>query len=64
MEIHREAQSSLRELVNDFGEAVHIGILEGTETVYLDKNGKLTSSPFIFPHTERIIQHIALDAEK
>ncbi|AXN40832.1 IclR family transcriptional regulator [Peribacillus butanolivorans] len=37
MEIHREAQSSLKKLVNDFGEAVHIGILEGTETVYLDK---------------------------
>ncbi|MEW9672144.1 IclR family transcriptional regulator [Ammoniphilus sp. 3BR4] len=37
MEIHREAQPILKNLVDELGEAVHIGILEGTETVYLDK---------------------------
>ncbi|MED4585281.1 IclR family transcriptional regulator [Brevibacillus choshinensis] len=50
MEIHREAQPILKKLVNDFGEAVHIGILEGTETVYLDKIESL--------HPVRLSSHI------
>src|SRR3954454_13969734 len=37
MEIHREAQPILTKLLHNFGEAIHIGTLEGTETVYLDK---------------------------
>jgi len=37
MEIHREAQPILRELVETLGEAVHIGVLEGIETVYLNR---------------------------
>ncbi|MET3289263.1 UNVERIFIED_CONTAM: IclR family KDG regulon transcriptional repressor [Brevibacillus sp. OAP136] len=50
MEIHREAQPIVKKLVNDFGEAVHIGILEGTETVYLDKMESL--------HPVRLSSHI------
>jgi IclR family KDG regulon transcriptional repressor len=37
MDIHREAQPVLMELLANYGEAIHIGILEGTQTVYLDK---------------------------
>jgi IclR family transcriptional regulator, KDG regulon repressor len=37
MDIHREAQPILTKLLYDYGEAIHIGILEGTETVYLEK---------------------------
>lgn len=37
MEIHREAKPYLEELVETLDEAVHLGVLEGTEIVYLDK---------------------------
>ncbi|WP_428911556.1 IclR family transcriptional regulator [Niallia sp. Krafla_26] len=37
MDLHKEAQSILMKLQQDYGEAIHIGVLEGTETVYLDK---------------------------
>ena len=37
MDIHREARSVLLELLESYGEAVHIGILEGVQTVYLEK---------------------------
>lgn len=37
MELHREAQGVALELANKLGEAVHIGILEETATVYLNK---------------------------
>ncbi|MBE7120641.1 IclR family transcriptional regulator [Bacillus cereus] len=50
MEIHREARPILKKLVNDFGEAVHIGVLEGTETIYLDKMEGL--------HPVRLSSHI------
>lgn len=50
MEIHQEAQPILKKLVHDFGEAVHIGILEGNETVYLDKMDSL--------HPVRLSSHI------
>lgn len=37
MEIHREAQPILEEVVQRTQEAVHLGILEGTDIVYLNK---------------------------
>lgn len=37
MDIHREARSILIKLQQDYGEAIHIGVLEGIETVYLEK---------------------------
>ncbi|RHW38595.1 IclR family transcriptional regulator [Lysinibacillus yapensis] len=36
-EITKEAQQLLNKLLEDFVETVHIGVLEGTHTVYLDK---------------------------
>ncbi|SDH86094.1 transcriptional regulator, IclR family [Alteribacillus persepolensis] len=37
MEIHQEARPIAEALVEQLGEAVHIGVLEGSETVYLEK---------------------------
>lgn len=37
LEIHREALPFLEQLVGKLGEAVHIGVLEGNEVVYLHK---------------------------
>lgn len=37
MEVHQEAQPILQELVEKLDNAIHLGVLEGTEIVYLDK---------------------------
>lgn len=37
MEVHKEAQPFLEELADELDDAVHLGILEGTKIVYLDK---------------------------
>lgn len=37
MEIHREAKSTLKSLVERLGESAHISVLEGANIVYLDK---------------------------
>ncbi len=37
MEIHREAKPILQMLAKNLGEAIHLGVLEGNEIVYLDK---------------------------
>ncbi|MCQ6282409.1 IclR family transcriptional regulator [Bacillus sp. EB600] len=37
LSIHLEARPILQQLVNEVGEAIHIGVLEGTRVNYLDK---------------------------
>jgi DNA-binding IclR family transcriptional regulator len=37
LSIHSEARPILQQLVNELGEVIHIGVLEGTRVNYLDK---------------------------
>ena len=37
MEIHKEAKPVMEQLARELGVAIHLGILEGTEIVYLEK---------------------------
>ena len=50
MVVHQEAKPIMKELAYDLGQSIHLGILEGTDIVYLEK--------IVSPHSIHLNSHI------